>query len=139
MFTPNDLVSGLFVKLRNGDLGVVACNRIVLQKGSYIDVYNYTDDLHCSVNADCDIMEVRGFGTNGYIDCFNNFNRMSLRYERASFTLNKIKDGDIVTVKHADGTTFDFYKCADLLLPIDNTVGAYNLCEFEEKTLRFQC
>lgn len=137
MFTPSDLVSGMFVKLRNGDLGVIACNRIVLQKGSYMDVCNYTDDLHCKANADYDIMEVRGFGTNGYIDCFNNFNRMSLRYERASFTLDKIKDGDIVTITRKDCLPFDFYKCGDLLLPIDSTVCAYNLSNFDKQTLCF--
>lgn len=137
MFTRDDLLSGLFVKLKNRDLGVVAGNRIMLQKGTYIDIFDYTDDLHCKVNADCDIIEVRGGGMNSHLDCFNNFNKMSLRYTRNTFTLDKIKDGDIVTVARKNQPSFDFYKCGDLLLPVDSTVGAYNLANFDEKTLCF--
>lgn len=106
MFTRDDLLSGLFVKLKNRDLGVVAGNRIMLQKGTYIDIFDYTDDLHCKVNADCDIIEVRGGGMNSHLDCFNNFNKMSLRYTRNTFTLDKIKDGDIVTVTRKKSTSF---------------------------------
>lgn len=110
MFTRDDLLSGLFAKLKNGDLGVVVGNRIMLQKGTYIDIFDYTDDLHCEANADCDIIEVRGRGMNAHLDCFNNFNKMSLGYTRNTFTLDKIKDGDIVTVTRKDCPPFDFYK-----------------------------
>lgn len=134
MFTREDLVTGMFVKLENGNLGVVAGNRIMLQKGGYIDIFDYTDNLCCPCN---NIMEVRGGGMNSHLDCFNNFNKMSLRYTRNIFTLDKIKDGDIVTITRKDCLPFDFYKCGDLLLPVDSTVGAYNLSNFDKQTLCF--
>lgn len=134
MFTREDLKTGMFVKLENGNLGVVVINRIMLQKGGYIDIFDYTDDLCCPNN---NIMEVRGGGMNSHLDCFNNFNRMALIYERNLFTLDKIQDGDIVTVTRKDNPPFDFYKCGDLLLPIDSTISAYNLGNFDEQTLCF--
>lgn len=138
MFTRDDLVTGFFVKLRSGDLGVVAGNRIVLQKGNYVDLFDYADNLHCNLHTDYDIMEVRGCGMNAHLDCFDNFKNMSLRYIRDTFTLDKIKDGDIVTITRKDCPPFDFYKCGDLLLPIDSTVCADNLGNFDEKTLCFK-
>ena len=141
MFTRDDLVTGLFVKLRSGDLGVVAGNRIILQKGTYVDLFDYADNLHCKLHysdhTDYDIMEVRGCGMNAHLDCFDNFKNMSLRYIRDTFTLDKIKDGDIVTITRKDCLPFDFYKCGDLLLPVDSTVGAYNLSNFDKQTLCF--
>lgn len=137
MFTREDLITGVFVKLKDGDLGVVVGNRIVLQKGTYMDIFDYKDDLCCPSNRFCDIMEVRDGGMNSHLNCFNNFNRMALIYERNLFTLDKIKDGDIVTVTRKDTPPFDFYKCGDLLLPIDSIIGAYNLGDFDEQTLCF--
>lgn len=131
MFKRDDLQTGLFVKLKDGDLGAVAGNRIILQKGSYIDIFSYEDDLRCPANGDCTIVEVRGGGMTGRMDCFNSFDKMTLRYKRDSFTLDKIENGDIVTINCAGMPSF--YKIDSRLVPRNNTdFEAYSLKRFDE-------
>lgn len=131
MFTREDLKTGLFVKLKDGDLGIVANEKIVLQRGTCIDILSYEEDLHYPANADCNIIEVRGGGMTSHIDCFNNFHKMDLKYKRNSFTLDKIENGDIVTINCAGMPSF--YKIDSRLVPRNNTdFEAYSLKRFDE-------
>ena len=131
MFTRKDLETGMFVKLRNGKLGIILNDDIILKKGTYMPLCDYDESLEYLGDANYSIIEVRSGGVvHAYFECFN---KMNLKYKRSSFTLDKIEDGDIVVTKVFVHTKeYQYCKVGTVLVSLDENYGSMSISDFAE-------
>lgn len=133
MFTINDLKTGMFVKLRDGRIGMVIEDNIIINKGGFLRVTAYNKSLCCvfpDKNSKFDIIEVRDRGEYGYD--FNMFDFMYLKYKEKRFTKSDIKDGDVVIIEFTSGIEEDaikkiYYVVNGRMLPCNRNYAAFTL------------
>lgn len=137
MFTKDDLKTGMFVKLRNGKLGIIVNDDIVLQVGTYMPLCEYDESLEYLDDTTYSIIEVRSGGViHAYFECFN---AMNLKYKRNFFTLDKIEDGDIVVTTYSNSnsyitytTEYKYCKVGTVLVSLDENYESISISNFTE-------
>lgn len=131
MFTREDLVTGMFVKLRDNRIGMVIEDNIIINKVGFLRVAAYNKFLCCifpDKNSKFDIIEVRDRGKYGYD--FNMFDFMDLKYQEKHFTKSDIKDGDIVVTKYSK--EYKYCKVGTILVSLDKNYESVPINNFTE-------
>lgn len=133
MFTKDDLKNGMFVKLKNEKLGIIFNDDIILKAGTYMPLCEYDESLEYISDTTYSIIEVRSGGVaHSYFECFN---QMDLKYKRNSFTLDNIKDGDIVITKYSNSlitntVKYKYCKVGTVLVSLDKNHESIPISNF---------
>ena len=76
-------------------------------------------------------------------NCFDNFNKMDLKYKRDPFTLDKIEDGDIVVTRYEDNDLllareYKYCKLGTILISLSDTYESISISSFTEDLVHKQ-